>query len=125
MFHRPARVFFWNVTNGTGDTMPISPAAIAALCDDLGRWRDRIQSVIGNDSLDWQSLVREVFHEEDNNQDELLARLMLVENATPLANAIDKELREGWHYVAMNLGGNAWKGTSEGKSVISDLELSR
>ncbi|RLT01805.1 MAG: hypothetical protein DWI23_08230 [Planctomycetota bacterium] len=106
--------------------MPISPAAIAALCDDLRRWRDRIQSAIHNDSLDWQSLVGEVFHEEHNNQDELLARLRMVENAAPLADAIDAELCEGWNYVRQNVGGHSWKGTDDGKtSIISDLELSR
>ena len=105
--------------------MPISPAAIAALCDDLRRWRDRIQRAIENDSLDWRSLVSEVFHEVDNNQDELLARLRMVENAGPLADAIDKEISDGWHIVSLNVGGKAWKKTSEGKSVISDLELSR
>ena len=102
--------------------MPISPAAIAALCDDLGRWRDRIQSVIGNDSLNWQSFGSEVFDDADG----LLARLRMVENAGPLADAIDKELSDGWHLVTMNIGGNAWKVTDDGKrSVISDLELSR
>ena len=102
--------------------MPISPAAIAALCDDLGRWRDRIQSVIGNDSLNWQSFGSEVFDDADG----LLARLRMVENAGPLADAIDKEMSDGWHFVTLNIGGNAWKGTDDGKrSVISDLELSR
>ena len=106
--------------------MAISPAAIAALCDDLRRWRDRIQSAINNDSLDWRSLVGEVFHEEDNNQDELLARLRMVENAGPLADAIDAELCDGWKYVSLNIGGNSWKVTDDGKrSVVSDLELSR
>ena len=101
--------------------MAISPAAIAALCDDLSRWRDRIQTAIGNDSLDWQSFV----HEVNDDADGLLARLILVDNAAPLANAIDKETCEGCHLVMLNVGGNAWKGTSEGKSVISDLELCR
>ena len=99
--------------------MPISPAAIAALCDDLRQWRDRIQSAIGNDLLNWQSFGGEVFDDADR----LLARLRMVENAGPLADAIDTEMSDSWHFVTMNIGGNAWKGTSEGKSVISDLEL--
>lgn len=79
--------------------MDLSPAAIAALCDDLTQWRDRIQTAIGNDSLGWQSFGCEVFDDADR----LFARLRMVENAGPLADAIDAEMYDSWNFVTMNL----------------------
>jgi hypothetical protein len=70
--------------------MVISPAKIAALCDDLRHWRDRIHSAIGNEALDRDSLAREVTEGSGG----LVARLKLVENALPLANAIQEALQE-------------------------------
>ncbi len=80
--------------------MGISQRAIVSLCDDLRRWRKRIQTAVANGSLDRNALAVEV--DNAGESDRLLARLRMVENAGPLADAIQRELTEGWFLVTLN-----------------------
>lgn len=107
--------------NDKSFAMVVTDAAIAALCNDLGRWRDRIRAArenatidsldlkfvfpcsmrfVANDSIGQDSLTRAVFKESG----ELIARLTVVENASRLAELIREALERFREVLERRIG---------------------
>lgn len=69
--------------------MEMQPGAFKALCEDLTKWRDRVQNVIEhNASLDRDAVIRDVL----DGADGLLGRFLFVPNAASITDPIKQAL---------------------------------